>query len=564
MQDQLKALVSQTNPKGLPAALKADVELHQWVQEQTKSLPTNAKLSERIWVCLNQDPGPCKHNNRPAFRDLKTGYRPFCGIGNACPCRQEQHSKKIAESWSHLTAEERAARTQSAQHLNQPEVQAKARATRLERYGTETPFANAEIRAKAQHSYQTRTGYNSPLHNPVVQEKVQQTQIDRYGGLMVNARKALGEKYQGKNPFAVEEVKAKIRETNKRKYGTHSVKQSHLPTSTIDIINSPKDYADFINGKTLLQIQDNLGINTTTVSRIANRYLCRDLITTDVGSQWEQKIRSSLDHYNINYIPNCKTLISPLEVDFFLPNHNIAIEVNGLYWHSYSRRPDKNYHFSKWKLCREKGVDLYQWFDDDIRGSWPIIESKIQYLAGVEKPRIGARKCTLRKVSYQEAKMLFEKNHIQGAVQGQQYLLGAYYRDQLVGVMGFAHRRHYLELTRFATNLSATYPGLFSRMLKFSIEDLAYTGDIVSFSDNAHSNGAVYAANGFAIDKVLGPAYWYTNDYQTRHNRQNFMKSKIAKRFDIDMSNKTEWQAMQELGYDRIWDAGKIKWIKHT
>ena len=110
--------------------------------------------------------------------------------------------------------------------------------------------------------------------------------------------------------------------------------------------------------------------------------------------------------------------------------------------------------------------------------------------------------------------------------------------------------------------MKASYPGLFSKMMKHMITELNYSGDVVSFSNNGHSNGNVYKASGFKIDKILGPAYWYTRDYITRENRQNYMKSKIAKKFNFDMSNKTEWQAMQELGYDRIWDSGKIKWSK--
>lgn len=84
---------------------------------------------------------------------------------------------------------------------------------------------------------------------------------------------------------------------------------------------------------------------------------------------------------------------------------------------------------------------------------------------------------------------------------------------------------------------------------------------IVSFSDNCHSNGDLYRKSGFSIDCIIGPCYSYTLNGKPRENRQKYMKSKIAKKFDIDVSNMTEWQAMQGLGYDRVWDCGKIKWI---
>ena len=30
----------------------------------------------------------------------------------------------------------------------------------------------------------------------------------------------------------------------------------------------------------------------------------------------------------------------------------------------------------------------------------------------------------------------------------------------------------------------------------------------------------------------------------------------------LPINGRTEWEVLQDLGYDRIWDTGKIKWIK--
>lgn len=60
---------------------------------------------------------------------------------------------------------------------------------------------------------------------------------------------------------------------------------------------------------------------------------------------------------------NNRTIIYPLELDFFLPKLNLAIEVNGTYWHS-NQYKDVEYHFTKSKLCKDKNVRLihiYEW-----------------------------------------------------------------------------------------------------------------------------------------------------------------------------------------------------------
>jgi hypothetical protein len=66
---------------------------------------------------------------------------------------------------------------------------------------------------------------------------------------------------------------------------------------------------------------------------------------------------------------------------------------------------------------------------------------------------------------------------------------------------------------------------------------------------------------GFKDIKHLGPGYYYEKGNE-RFNRQGFMKSKLIKKYNLPFTDwsKTEWEIVQELGYDRTWDCGKIKW----
>ena len=53
------------------------------------------------------------------------------------------------------------------------------------------------------------------------------------------------------------------------------------------------------------------------------------------------------------YINKKKT--SPLELDIYIPSHNLAIEFDGLYWHSEIHKPS-NYHLNKTELCEEHRI----------------------------------------------------------------------------------------------------------------------------------------------------------------------------------------------------------------
>jgi hypothetical protein len=60
---------------------------------------------------------------------------------------------------------------------------------------------------------------------------------------------------------------------------------------------------------------------------------------------------------------NTRSIISPLELDFYLPDFNIAIEVNGAYWHSIDAGKDQTYHLRKTQLCKNIGIHLIHIFD---------------------------------------------------------------------------------------------------------------------------------------------------------------------------------------------------------
>jgi len=429
----------------------------------------------------------------------------------------------------------------------------KAKQTKLEKYGNE----NYTNREKAKQTMLER--YGDENYNNI--DQIKRTKLERYGNEhYVNLEKTKKTKFERYgNEHYVNPEKAK--QTSMRRYGTINAAQKHLPIDVYEIIENKDKFRKFASGKTKALIAYELGIDFNTVTAYVKKYKCDDIITNGNKSKWEDLIKKYLEDLHVDFVQNTRKVIPPYELDFYLPEFNVAIEINGNLWHSELRGgKGKNYHFNKWKACKEKGIDLYMYFEDELRDNFDIIKSKIRYITHKNKLVIGARKCEIKDINYDEEKDFLNTYHIQGAKHSHDKTIGAFYNNELVAVFSWQKKKNYLEITRFATNLKASYPGLFSKMMKHMIQELNYSGKIVSFSNNGHSNGGVYAAAGFVKSKIFSGAYWYTKNYIERENRQRYMKSKIAKKFGIDVSNKTEWDLMQELGYDRIWDAGKIKW----
>ena len=61
---------------------------------------------------------------------------------------------------------------------------------------------------------------------------------------------------------------------------------------------------------------------------------------------------------------NIINVIPYKELDIYIPALNIAIECNGLYWHS-NKRKSKTYHLNKTKACEKRGIKLIHIFEDE-------------------------------------------------------------------------------------------------------------------------------------------------------------------------------------------------------
>lgn len=110
------------------------------------------------------------------------------------------------------------------------------------------------------------------------------------------------------------------------------------------------------------------------------------------------------------------------------------------------------------------------------------------------------------------------------------------------------------ELARFATSAAVT--GGASRLFKFFVNTFR-PRSVVSYCDHSWGSGKVYEIMGFQHQSTQ-VGYWYT-DYKQRHNRMKFRKSQIKDQVPAG-DTMTEWQIVQQLGYDRIWDCGQSTW----
>ena len=398
-----------------------------------------------------------------------------------------------------------------------------------------------------------------------VKEKIKRTNLQKYGV-----------EYIGQS----EEAKNKMKKTMLERYGVEhnsqikSFKRNLLNIYYEKLIEKLKDY-----NLTLITSKDDYkGVNHSQTqadyyemkcgvcgkefkykfnSRKNLKFAC-PYCHPFYRSRAEEDINNFVSQYFPTITNDRKILMGAKnpELDIYIPSKKIAIEYNGLYWHSQSQGKDKNYHLQKTELCESKGVHLIQIFEDEWEDKQQIVKNRLKNILGVTPYRVFARKCEIREIDNDTTKKFLEKYHIQGSCNSS-VRLGLFHKNRLVALMAFGKSRfnksYDWELLRYVTIGSFNVIGGAGKLLSYFRKH--YFGSIISYADRRWSQGSLYKSLGFSELKSSSPAYFYVKD-NIRFSRIKFQKHKlkdILEKFDENLSEK---ENMEMNDYFQVWDCG--------
>lgn len=255
-------------------------------------------------------------------------------------------------------------------------------------------------------------------------------------------------------------------------------------------------------------------------------------------------------------------ILGNLELDIYIPELKIAIEHNGLPSHSSNEDNQKVFlrHITKTNRCKALGISLFHIRGDQWIKQKEIVKSMISSKLKKTKT-IYARKCTIKELSVKEAKLFFEKTHIQG-YSDSTIKFGLFLDGVLVSAIMFSkprfNKNYNWELIRYSNELYITVIGGFSKLLNHFRK--LHSGNIISYCDNSRGDGNVYKINGFSLIGETKPGYYWTDNH-TVFNRVKFQKYKLNKLLKNFDSNKTEKQNMFDNGYKIYYDCGQLVFV---
>lgn len=283
------------------------------------------------------------------------------------------------------------------------------------------------------------------------------------------------------------------------------------------------------------------------------------------SSKKEKEISEFINSLGIATNTNDRTALNGLEIDVYIPDYNIGIELDGIFWHNELYK-DKTYHVNKTDKCNEAGIRLIHIFEDEWINKKEICKSMIRNILMRTPEKIYARYCVIKSVSSKEAIEFLDNNHIQGKCNGT-IKYGLYYNDKLVSIMVFGKTRHFIgsskheyELLRFCNKINTNVVGGASKLFKFFIKEHS-PKSIVSYADRRWSNGNLYDVLGFKLYNISKPNYFYVIDNK-RKNRFNFRKSILTKKYKCPQEM-SERDFCKSQKWWRIYDCGALcyEWV---
>lgn len=485
-------------------------------------------ISEQAYNAVNDANQTCTHGKTRKFKSFKEGYG-FCGKTNVCACAKESVSSQVKLSKSTVSAEQQ-------QIINQ-----KRKSTNEKKYGVSNVGQTSYAKNKHKEVYSNRKKVQ------FITNKIKSTKQSRYNNENFNNAEKIKQTW----------------DANKKRYF-----QNKYPDKDLTTLYDKNKLEELFKNHTVDELSSMLSVHSTTVFKWLNKFNLR----SKYQSSLEQEMVLFLQSIGVtNIVQNSRKLLgNGKELDIFLPDYNIAIEMNGIYWHhDQVDTINKWSHYKKAHHCEQQGIMLLTIFSDEWENKKDIIKRMIEHKIKQTNNKVYARNTSVQAVSSTETNNFLNKYHIQGAT-GASIRYGLFDKNnQLVAVMTFSklrqgvnrHRKNSdntAELVRYASSKSVV--GGASKLLAHFIKHHTEFTEILSYSNNEYGPGELYKALGFIQEKQDSLGYfYYSPKYKKRYHRYSFNKTKLVSLgFD---AGKSEYEIMTESGYLRVWDCGKRCWV---
>jgi hypothetical protein len=284
----------------------------------------NFKFNQKLFHFFHDDKdlklGICKHcgKNRCRFRNMVIGYDDFCSW--SCASSSDEKKQKVFQT--------KLERYGDGNYYNLE----KAKQTNINKFGTNFYSQTDECKNRMKQTCQERYGHDYYSQTNEYKNKYIKTSLERYGAENFSKTLDYKEKYRqtcldryGEESYSLtSECQEKMKQTCQERYGH-------------DYFTQTDKYKEI-------------------------SYQTKKLNHTFNSSKIERDLSTWLTSNNINFISQYKSDVYPFCCDFYFPEYDLYVEIQGHWTHGgHSFNSENQNDINTLNLWKSKGTGYYDW-----------------------------------------------------------------------------------------------------------------------------------------------------------------------------------------------------------
>ena len=417
--------------------------------------------------------------------------------------------------------------------------------TSMQKYGVPSPKQTARVNEKMAATNQARYGHVCNLHSSSRRHEIRQ-------------------KIAAQLEVALEKIKA----TNRARYGVEWQTQRAAFISTCQSVHwdAARDRDEVRISAAKEQGFELLEKNQDRLHKW--KHSCGWLFESPVvglrcpgcstrGSAVEQEIADFIAESTTFEIERHARIFGDRrEVDIFIPALQLAIEVNGCWWHR--EEVDRGRMLQKTVDAKSRGIQLLHVWDVEWYQQQHHVQAAILSKLG-QNSKIAARDTIVQAVSPADADAFCQEHHRQASARSR-VRLGLYHNGALISLLTVGAPRFdrsvEWEIIRFVSAPGISVVGGFERLLK-AFERGWNPSSIGTYADLAWGTGAIYRAAGFQFEKNTSPGYFWVNSKYQRLSRHRTQLRRLPQLLGAEFNSQlSEAENMTAAGWWRCRDLG--------
>ena len=270
------------------------------------------------------------------------------------------------------------------------------------------------------------------------------------------------------------------------------------------------------------------------------------------GSLWQVEVFEFVKRHCPDTESSNRKVISPLEIDVYVPSKNFGIECNGLFYHCEENPNFSNDHLNKkTNKALASGIRIMHVFEDEWKGNRELVEAMILHRLGLDARKIDARKCDVVSLDVAARRRFFHDNHLDGDVKAKE-AWGLLHKGELVAALSVRKANkvyeNSLEIARFSNLRRVNVRGGLGKLLKAAEQFAARNGfkSLMTYVDRRIGEGEGYESVGFERKGQTALRFWWTDRKFYRLPRELVKSTR-------KLDGKSEKQNAEEKGVCRIY-----------